>query len=820
MKGDQMKGIMFMGMVFPISVIAADLIVTAPLTITSDCNYENASITEDISIENGAKVLVSGKSTAIDARVTLKDSSKFFTSGSSGRLYSFVTIGGGGGFTVDAGGHYGIDNDALSLWIEALELSSSAQSTGDFIDVLELGAGAYADITCFTNSNSKPARYVFNGGILRNSYKNSVGSAVNALEGKTVVFEGVEGNDIVVMPMYNHPNYFFAGTGTFMTRGDCDFVIDGIGDVDADPPRICTVSDQNPFPSSATNNPNRSWFRITPNGSWEWGHSGDTKLQSHAWLRLSANDRLPAGVGTGYIVLDAGSVGAPRLDLNGFSSAINGLIADSRSQVTNYASAVTSTLTFGRYKDGVLSATVSGNIDVVKENSETVLVIKDAVLPQSLTVAGGTVRVEAGETGISSLGRLTVEAGARLEIDGALARYTDIVDHGGTIVCSNGGKLVYCKQTSGTSYIVDAQNKFIAEKVHVAAGELVFSGDTCTDEWVRFRFRSANAGNDTKLEIGRIALSAVTNDMVTGQERHHNESFLNCKLEPCDEPSVVGENVGYTNYKYNASSATHPADLPRGRFLISPDKIFTLRAGNLSQLMPETIFNIGTSYQKSAVTTELMFENLSLNENVTESWVDITFRLNEGNNRAKAYSLYATKWAAAMPDSWIVESSSDGVVWQTIDERKIASPMNDFYTALGTDYAWYNFPHGFRFTSGRLAGASGMIDGVEVRVDSGAVLDCSMVADGQPIGKLEIDAATGAGTLKGVNFNDSGMINIVNWNTESLYDGLSFSLEDSSDVENLEKWIVYKDGQPTKRIVCYRDGRLYLKPKGLSVRVR
>ena len=96
----------------------------------------------------------------------------------------------------------------------------------------------------------------------------------------------------------------------------------------------------------------------------------------------------------------------------------------------------------------------------------------------------------------------------------------------------------------------------------------------------------------------------------------------------------------------------------------------------------------------------------------------------------------------------------------------------------------------------------------------------SMVADGQPIGKLEIDAATGAGTLKGVNFNDSGMINIVNWNTESLYDGLSFSLEDSYDVENLEKWIVYKDGQPTKRIVCYRDGRLYLKPKGLSVRVR
>ena len=63
-----MKVIMFMGMVFPISVIAADLIVTAPLTITSDGSYENASITEDISIENGAKVLVSGKSTAIDAR--------------------------------------------------------------------------------------------------------------------------------------------------------------------------------------------------------------------------------------------------------------------------------------------------------------------------------------------------------------------------------------------------------------------------------------------------------------------------------------------------------------------------------------------------------------------------------------------------------------------------------------------------------------------------------------------------------------------------------------------------------------------------------
>ena len=807
-----------------VSAIAAagELSITEPTVMTHSGDYDNAVISAELTIASGAKVIAVGKSTKIDAVVTLREGAKFSTSSSS-RQYSHVELGangGCGGFAVEAGGRYGYDDSQLALWIEALALSSAAVTEGECIDVLTLGNGAYADITCFTNENAKSARYVFDGGFLRNSYKNSVGSPLNADEGKSIIFKGVNGNPIKVLSVYNRPTYFFLGEGAFRTEGECDFVIEGMGERDAVPSRYCTARDQNPYPSTATNNPNRSWFRITPNGIWEWAHAGDTRLQGYAWLRLSADNRLPSGSHTGGIKLEPSARGIPRLDMNGYSSEINSLVAGEGTQVTNFATAVTSTLTFGMHKDGVLSAVISGNIDIVKRNAATRLTVSDTTLPQSFTVVEGTVTVVAGEKGVSQFSGLTLEAGSVLEIDGAEVGYTHLENNGGSVVCRNGGRLVYRKVGPDTFYHIDATEVMDVGGVHVKEGALVFSGDTSTNEWWRFRFRAAET-TSSKLEIGRIALSSAINDMVTGQECLYNSSLLNCKLMSCDTPEIVAECEGYTNYVYRSEKATHPKDMPRGTALLSPGRKFMYRhpSSGMIQGMLDDLFDLDTSYRYIVYWTEMLFEDLKLDEYNPNTWVDVTFRLTEGKNTARAYTFYATKWAQAMARSWIVETSPDGMTWEKVDERS-ETPLKTYYTDPGKSYAWYRFPHGYRFTSGHLTGALGFSVDATVRVDAGAILDCTMVVDRQTVKSLAVDAFVGCGMFKGVSFAETGTINVVNWSRAVLKEGVSFEVEDSAGMENIAGWSVLKNGEPVDASLYYENGRLLLKPRAFVFTVR
>ena len=317
---------------------AVDLEVTAPTTISSDGDYDNAIVRADLTIASGAKVTATGKGTKVDATVTLTGGAKFATSLPSKTQYSFAEIGsngGTGGFVVQANSSYTIQDAGLALWIEALSLSAAATTDAEYFDVLTLGKGAYADITCFTNNNDKAARYVFDGGTLRKSYVHNVGNRTAvAPAGKTVIFEGVNGNPIAFTPMYLKENYFFGGAGTFRTQGNCDFILSGIGERDAVPAPNCTTRDQDTT-AGATNNPNRAWMRITSNGAMEWNHTGSFRLQGNAWLRLAANNRLPSGANTGGISIEGSSVYRPRLDLNGYSSTINGLVANSLSEVSN-----------------------------------------------------------------------------------------------------------------------------------------------------------------------------------------------------------------------------------------------------------------------------------------------------------------------------------------------------------------------------------------------------------------------------------------------------------------------------------------------------
>ena len=173
-----------------------------------------------------------------------------------------------------------------------------------------------------------------------------------------------------------------------------------------------------------------------------------------------------------------------------------------------------------------------------------------------------------------------------------------------------------------------------------------------------------------------------------------------------------------------------------------------------------------------------------------------------------------------MARSWIVESSPDGLSWEKMDERSIASPIGEYFTVLGVNYAWYRFPDGFELTSGRLSGARGFDVDAVVEVDSGAVLDCTLVEGRQTVKSLAVNAMTGCGMFKGVAFAESGTVDVSNWSRAALRNGISFGVEDSVGMENIASWSVLKNGEPVEASLYYENGRLMLKPRAFVFTVR
>ena len=519
-------------------------------------------------------------------------------------------------------------------------------------------------------------------------------------------------------------------------------------------------------------------------------------------------------INTGGISVEGSNLSKPRLDMNGYSSTINSLLANSRSEITNFASSVTSTLAFGVYKDGTLNADVNGNIDVVKSNATTTLTVYDTSLPQKFTIAEGVVRVVGGSSGASFMREVVVESGATLVVDGAVLNCVRLTNNGGTLTSLNGGKVVCSPAADGMTYYLDAENVCDVDGVHVSSGKtLVFSGDKCTNEWWRFRFNEMGSLNN--IELGRIQLVSSTVGVFSSDQRLYNAKFLSCELSPCDTPEETGGGL----YAYSEATATAACELPRGKVLLKPGVNFRIGTSGRTFGDLDYLFDCRTSYQAGLSLSKAMyFANLAIDPADESSWVDVTFRLNESKNIAKGYSFFATKWASPPPCGWVVESSPDGIVWERMDSRSGLNTTALYFT--GHNYNWYENPDAFAFTSGHMTGAKGFSSDAAVQVDAGGILDCSMVDGGQSVSALVVDASLGCGTFKGVSFAASGTIDVCNWNRDVLRNGVPFAVDGCSGVENIEKWSVLSDGAETQGKLFYGDGCLYLKPTGMMLIVQ
>ncbi|MBR4652942.1 MAG: hypothetical protein IKO72_06230 [Kiritimatiellae bacterium] len=405
--------------------------------------------------------------------------------------------GGSGRFLVQAkGNNFGANVDNVSLWIERLVVSPNATTDGDRFDILQLDQNGNADITCIVNENAKPARIVFNGGWLRNSYMNGAGFQLSPAEGCVLELEAINWNDIKIVKAFLSST-LNGGKGTVRFKGKCNIVIQEKG---GNLPGIGN-SNRMPYYLAATNSP------------IEWKQTGNLVLDSNAFITCMDDDQLPYKAETGIVRLQSNAI----LDPNGTSQKLRSLIATSSSALVTNAMArhegntVTSTLVFGADdQDGVFSATCCDNVNVEKIGSGT-LVVSNVTVRGTFTVSAGRV-VFVGNNVFEN----PVVYADGVEVVTPPTSPNPIVNlcDDARIPAGTGAyRYMYVKEDAGTTYAY-AGDYLDGLDIDIRSGTLKFTGIT-TDKWWRFTFKAAadvtqsSTGAVTRAELGTISLMAT-----------------------------------------------------------------------------------------------------------------------------------------------------------------------------------------------------------------------------------------------------------------------------------------------------------------------
>jgi autotransporter-associated beta strand protein len=180
--------------------------------------------------------------------------------------------------------------------------------------------------------------------------------------------------------------------------------------------------------TSSTGNMNSILLRNTNSiNDWTGGlllTAGGSSRQ--VYIKLGANNQIPDGTGTGDATINGASDTA-RLDLNGFSDTINGLIGalNANNQVANFGTNA-SILTFGANNatasfGGSISdgGFATNSLSVVKIGAGTQTLLGANTHVGTTTINGGTLLLETGST-ITKSTNIILNAGGILDVSGIL----------------------------------------------------------------------------------------------------------------------------------------------------------------------------------------------------------------------------------------------------------------------------------------------------------------------------------------------------------------------------------------------------------------
>ncbi|MCQ2389829.1 MAG: hypothetical protein MJ240_00275 [Kiritimatiellae bacterium] len=223
---------------------------------------------------------------------------------------------------------------------------------------------------------------------------------------------------------------------------------------------------------------------------------------------------------------------------------------------------------------------------------------------------------------------------------------------------------------------------------------------------------------------------------------------------------------------------------------------------------------------------------------VPASHVPFVVRLTNGAPAIASYDWATTYgWTSGnkggfhwMPCRWSLEGSVDGLHWEdlnpeggdyvitTNDCPAVARDGRYVHTDTAYSAASANVHSGGWPIRGTSTNAFACLSHVQsLRVDAGA----SLVLDGPAltVSRLRIDPSQGVGTIAGVTFAETGLVELASSVTEAKTLPCDWSA--TSGTENLSGWSVKADGRIQARCrVKYADGALVILPPGLTLSFR
>ncbi|MBR4611988.1 MAG: hypothetical protein IKO40_04655, partial [Kiritimatiellae bacterium] len=330
---------------------------------------------------------------------------------------------------------------------------------------------------------------------------------------------------------------------------------------------------------------------------------------------------------------------------------------------------------------------------------------------------------------------------------------------------------------SGMALVKTGSNRAIVQTaaaidgdIDVRGGTVVFSGRACTNEWYRFTFNGTQYGASSQIALGDL--------------RVYSGTTMNADEE-------VAHDIGSGGKVLAANSDTR--NLEPGACVASFATTTTKPDGQSSM----NLWDLRNAFDNSAYNAVLSSSSYYIYGNASQVWV--AFRMAAGKNRVQSYlpvkSYITWYWH---PNSWLFQTSPDGVNWQTVDTQ----------TGVLTDNGYGSIPFVIK---GFLAdGAAGFDSSANVKVASGATLDATGVSGGQALSHLTVDWAAGAGTIKGVTIAQNGVLDLVNVPAGTNLGGATVpvTLTGVASGANFASWTVRVNGAATEDVISWNGSAL------------
>lgn len=812
---------------------ASDWTITESTTITGTVTYDNIYADADVALGTADTV----------GNLTINSSKYVYLPNTSGKSATFTYVNGDTTMKMAAAGntagfYIGKNGGSGKVFVQAcnhttvgrFEVWPSAQAAGGYVDFLQLSNGLADSGNWFQTKVTKilnrrtdrtSARILFKGkgGALAPNGANMDGSLFWCGDaGACTVLEG-DGADIVFVN-----GSWISGTPKAITllQRDCNGVLKTQGD--------CNVVFHN---HSSGSNPEYV-YQVTYNTNQiVWAHSGKTIISNACTLKVSKDYALPNGPQTGSIEFGAsGSVGLPTLDLAGTTQIVNGLDTSMKTEyngelqcrVVN-SSANPALLIFGAHDE-------NGNLNVgrvasgvsVRKVGEGTLSVNCAFLGD-IEVVAGAMRIAKS----SSAGAILV-SGGQLIVDGCILDCTSIGTSGtGKVVCRNGGQIIGA-ELNDTSFEVSSVTNtsiFCTSRLGgTGRSSFVKTGNQTLTLATGSRDLVAVDVQEGALRIGgtfyaasywRYTFSKTTNNVPVTVRVKDGESEKPLTFTPglmLNRLHHFGCGGEWMNGAISYAGLNLPAEeLAAGKCTANMGTVSSegFGTGTVGGVLagPGTLHaGFANSFAGTGFTNgNYLAENNKL---------VYTFRHAANKSGAAGYLFVkCVNCEAARPLDWTVETSEDGVTWQTVDER-VGTDAADKGPAV---YGHGGVPYLFR---GDAANWMFKPSGV-VRVAAGATLDTTEIDDENvSIAKLETDMAVGAGTITKFVPAANGEIRLVNVTGElDHWTGL-YDVGSVVDADNLKSWAVYVNGSATKDFeVRVRDGKICVhRLSGLILVVR